>query len=965
MRPSTFAAKPKFAHSKQTYPQPGLNRPQLWQSSFVVLIALLAGSVCFTSSASSSDEVSQRKDLAFGSGVLHSRATDAFSLLSTVGYASFPPPPLTVATYASDCSTPKTVFNVQDTDKTVCAKVTGATPGWRLIWSNAKFIAVQTNPITSATQDITFTLTTTSSLGDWRVIVYEPFGGTVQAVTDFTVIDAQNPVVDLIVGKGVISSPVNAGGQVLFGIEVTNRGPSTAAAVQLTDAVPANTTFVSFAQLDGPVFSCTSPSAGSSTGSTVCTIPSLNRGDKATFLATYEVGGGTPADTEISNTATIASTTSDSNIDNNSSTGIATVAPTPCMLTCPSNIAVPADSGQAGAVVTYSTPGSTGNCGEISCNPASGSFFPVGTTTVICAGETGNACSFQVTVENPGGLSISLNGANPFPLECGNDFDDPGATAVNGNGDPVPVTVSGTVNNHTPGSYVLTYTATEGQNSVSTTRTVNVSDSEAPVITLDGQNPMTVSCGQTFVDPGATANDACEGAKPVNSSGTVDTNTPGTYTITYTASDSLNHTATTTRSVVVESGGGTAPPIITLNGDPQMTTECGTAFVDPGVTATVGCGSQPDQFTTNNPVDSDTPGTYTITYTACMFLPNTQTCDPDRTTQAERTVTVQDTTAPVITLNGADPLTHECHTPFTDPGATAQDACEGSVAVTSSGTVDENTPGTYTITYSASDSGGHSTTKTRTVNVVDTTGPAITTCPPPRSANADSSCQAQVPDFTGDAVATDSCGGAVTITQSPAAGTVVGVGSTVVTITATDIRNNSSTCTTTFTVNAPTMTALGTAQIWVGLKNSDDVGTKFDLLAEVLRNGVVVGSGQINDVAGGSSGFNNAIQHAISQSLSGTPSFCPTNTLSIRLSVRVAASSGHVSGTARLWFNDAAANSRFTTTINGASTTYYLRDLFVLATTAGPGPKKTRDVFVHRNQGGNPFKPFGTWNITF
>jgi len=161
-----------------------------------------------------------------------------------------------------------------------------------------------------------------------------------------------------------------------------------------------------------------------------------------------------------------------------------------------------------------------------------------------------------------------------------------------------------------------------------------------------------------------------------------------------------------------------------------------------------------------------------------------------------------------------------------------------------------------------------------------------------------------------------------------------------------------------------TVSALGNANVWVGLKNSDDVGVKFDFLAEVLKNGVVVASTQVNDQPGGSSGFNNAILRTIGLTLSSSQSFCAGDTLSFRLSVRVAASSGHVSGTARLWYNDAAANSRFNATVNGSPTDYFLRDLFLLDTTTGPG-KKTSDVLVNRNVGGNPFKPFGTWNKTF
>ncbi|MCM3906396.1 MAG: DUF5011 domain-containing protein [Pyrinomonadaceae bacterium] len=1108
--------------------------------AILILTGLLASSFYWSSAAFTSGKSSTSHRAADARDEITAPVAAAgLSSVASVGVGNYSslfnlpqsPPPITVSTYASDCSTPKTVFNLQDTNKTVCAKVTGAQFGWSIIWSNANFVAVQSVPVESGTS--TFTLTSASSLGDWRVILFEPFGGSVQKIASFTVIDAANPQADLSISTSSISGSVTSGGQAIFTVQVSNPGPD-AAATEVSDTIPANTTFVSFGQLSGPLFTCTSPMAGDTNGSTVCTVGRLARGESATFIGIYEIGA-VASGTVISNTASVSSTTNDPKTSNNSSTAELKVGLTPCHLSSPANITVDA-AGQAGAVVNYATPTSTGDCGQppegqtspISCNPASGSFFGAGTTTVICVAQAGPAVSFQVvvndpgalsillngansmtvecgnaftdpgasavngtsqsvpvtvtypsgfnpdapavgnyevaytategqnsvsttrtvivfdaeapvitlagqnpmtvrcaqtfvdpgasandacegakpvnssgtvdtntpgvytitytasdsqnhtstttrtvTVEGPGTLSISLNGANPFALECGTDFNDPGATAVNCNGDPVPVTISGEVDNHTPGSYMLTYIATEGQSTVSTTRTVNVSDTQAPVITVVEPNPMTVSCGTAFVDPGASALDACEGLRMVTSSGAVEMSTPGTYTITYTASDSLNHTATATRTVIVEAGGGTAPPTITINGAPQMTIECGAAFTDPGATAIAGCGGSVP-VTTSGTVNSQAPGTYTITYTACVEATPGQ-CDPLQTAQAVRTVTVQDTTAPVITLIGASPLLHECHTPFTDPGATAQDACEGSVPVTSTGTVNENTPGTYTITYSASDDGNHSATKVRTVNVVDTTGPMINTCPASRSADANTDCTAPVPDFTGDVQASDSCGGAVTITQSPAAGTLVDAGETVVTITARDIWNNSSTCTTTFTVNAPQLTELGTADIWVGLKNSDDVGTKFDLLVEILRNDdgqpatpdFVVGSGQVNGVAGGGSGFNNAIQRAISQALSGPASFCPTNRLSIRLSVRVAADSSHVSGTARLWYNDAAANSRFTATVNGSSNTYFLRDGFVLATAAGPGPKKTIDVFVHRNQNDNPFKPFGTWTKTF
>jgi hypothetical protein len=70
-----------------------------------------------------------------------------------------------------------------------------------------------------------------------------------------------------------------------------------------------------------------------------------------------------------------------------------------CNLSCPANISVPNDKHKCGAVVNYKKPTGTG-CGTVTCQPASGSFFPVGDTTVTCTSSVGPTCSFKVTVKD-------------------------------------------------------------------------------------------------------------------------------------------------------------------------------------------------------------------------------------------------------------------------------------------------------------------------------------------------------------------------------------------------------------------------------------------------------------------------------------------------------------------------------------------------------------------------------------
>ncbi|HKA35588.1 MAG TPA: hypothetical protein VKH43_02140 [Thermoanaerobaculia bacterium] len=164
------------------------------------------------------------------------------------------------------------------------------------------------------------------------------------------------------------------------------------------------------------------------------------------------------------------------------------------------------------------------------------------------------------------------------------------------------------------------------------------------------------------------------------------------------------------------------------------------------------------------------------------------------------------------------------------------------------------------------------------------------------------------------------------------------------------------------------LNCLSPAELWIGLKNSDDVGTKFDLRAEVTFNNNVIGSGELDSVNGGSSGFNNARERGIPLTLTSNPTLQPADTVCLVPSVRIATKiAGHRSGTARLWYNDSAANSRLDIRLGTSDSNLFLIDFngnSLLSLAPGSGPKKTSDVFVDKLKDGNAWKPFGKWCVT-
>ena len=350
-----------------------------------------------------------------------------------------------------------------------------------------------------------------------------------------------------------------------------------------------------------------------------------------------------------------------------------------------------------------------------------------GTLSVYCpyhgymGGEDIFVYDSQYAVVDTTPPTITVLGANPVTVEVGSTFSDPGVTVYDQDGSST-YTTTGTVDTNVLGAYTLTYTAVDNSgNQATATRTVNVVDTTAPVITLVGDSQVNLEVGSTYTDAGATASDNYDGdiSSQIVVVNNVDVNTLGSYTVTYSVSDSSSNAASVvTRTVNVVDQ---TAPTITILGDNPATIEAGSTYTDAGATATDNYNNDvTSSITASSTVDSNTIGSYTVTYTVSDASGNQAT--------AVRTVIVEDSTPPTIALIGSNPVTVEAGSTYTDAGATATDAYDGDLtsSITTTSDVDVNNVGTYTVTYTVSDSSANSATASRTVNVVDTTAPVIT-----------------------------------------------------------------------------------------------------------------------------------------------------------------------------------------------------------------------------------------------
>ncbi|MEQ9165851.1 MAG: HYR domain-containing protein [Fulvivirga sp.] len=479
----------------------------------------------------------------------------------------------------------------------------------------------------------------------------------------------------------------------------------------------------------------------------------------------------------------------------------------------PGDITVAA-SADCEAIASWNLPTVLDNCTD-NITPIGdfdpGATFPIGTTLVTysASDEAGNPAtySFNVTVEDQTGPVFTNLPANrtvsASAVNCKGTTTWPTVIAT----DNCTSNVSDIVFSHASGSAFdlgiteVTYTATddEGNETIESFNVTVVDNTDPEVVTCPGNVNVVATAGCTAVATwtAPTFDDACDISLSVSSShSSGSTFDIGSTTITYTATDDAGNQTTCSFDVIVTDN---TPPVL-MNCPTNITVVAGAncTAVASWMAPTVfdNCSSSITPTADFSPGDTFDLGTTIVTYTAVDEAGNDVTCSFN--------VIVEDQTGPVFT-NFPDNRTVtvrelDCKGAATWDTVTATDLCNSPVIINQShASGDLFNLGETEVTYTATDDEGNETVDSFIVTVVDNTPPVITNCPSDINLTATNSCTA-VATWSGPAF-NDSCDATPSITRSHTSGTSFPIGTTSVTIIATDEAGNQTACTFNVTVS--------------------------------------------------------------------------------------------------------------------------------------------------------------------
>ncbi|MBE5890161.1 MAG: DUF5011 domain-containing protein [Lachnospiraceae bacterium] len=170
----------------------------------------------------------------------------------------------------------------------------------------------------------------------------------------------------------------------------------------------------------------------------------------------------------------------------------------------------------------------------------------------------GNSTTVErtITYKDVFAPEITLTDGEKVLIQLGDEYKEPGFKAVDDTDGDVTanVKVDGTVDSSKYGTSYITYTVSDSNgNEASVTRMVVVQEFEAPTLTLKGDSSIYLNVGDSFEDPGYSAEDETDGdlTDDVKIGGEVDTSKAGVYMLKYTVQDHSENETTASRYVYV------------------------------------------------------------------------------------------------------------------------------------------------------------------------------------------------------------------------------------------------------------------------------------------------------------------------------------------------------------------------------------------------------------------------------
>jgi len=373
-----------------------------------------------------------------------------------------------------------------------------------------------TNPSFAASSNVTFTLTTHIPPGTAAGTTFQNIANISSDTADPSPENNSGNSTVIVVSSdaGVTKTATpsaQAGSNVTYTITATNNGPDIAETLTMSDTLPAGTTFVSLTQDTGPTANCNAPLPGS-TGPVQCSMSTVPSGMSAQFTLVVHVNSNFSSPT-LSNTATVSTTSGDTNPLNNSATAnttITTAADLSVVKSAPS-------TANAGSTFTYTiTAANTGpsdaqnvsltdtipaGTNFVSINQTSGPTFnciPGGTTTcTIATLASGASATFNLSIapatSTAAGMVLS-NTANISSTTTDSNPINNSSTATTTITTSADLVITKTAPGATLPNSDLTYTITTNNNGPSDALTVTVSDTLPANTTFVSINPSIYSC---------------------------------------------------------------------------------------------------------------------------------------------------------------------------------------------------------------------------------------------------------------------------------------------------------------------------------------------------------------------------------------------------------------------------------------------------------------------------------------